>query len=109
MKKSEIKFTVALDQHNFPETIQWEAQDSGTEGIKPCKAVMISLWDSADNGTLRIELWTKQMMVEEMQRFFYETFMSMADTYERATTEKENAINIREFAANFGKATKVLK
>ncbi|MEO5572475.1 MAG: gliding motility protein GldC [Bacteroidia bacterium] len=109
MKTSDIKFTISLNDRNHPETIQWEAKDSGSEGVKPCKAVMISLWDSQDNGTLRIDLWTKQMMVDEMQRYFYETFISMADTYERATNEKEIAINIREFAIRFGKETKVLK
>lgn len=109
MKKSDIKFTVTLDKDNHPDTIQWEAKDSGVVGLKPCKSVMISLWDSADNGTLRIELWTKQMMVEEMQRFFYETFLSMADTYQRATNDKEVAVNIRDFATHFGKSTKVLK
>jgi len=109
MKTSEIKFTITLDARNHPETIQWEAADSGTEGTKPCKAVMISLFDSADKGTLRIDLWTKQMMIEEMQRFFYETIVSMADTYERATNEKEVSKDIRDFAAHFGKTTRVLK
>ena len=109
MKTSDIKFTVTLDERKHPDAIHWEAKESGTEGVKPCKAVMISLWDSPDNGTLRIDLWTKQMMVEEMQRFFYESFLSMADTYERATNEKQIATNIREFATHFGKVTKVLK
>lgn len=109
MKTSEIKFTITVDNKNQPETIHWEAGDSGIEGVKPCKSVMISLWDSADNGTLRIELWTKQMMVEEMQRFFYETFLSMADTYERATNDKNISGDIREFASRFGKTTKVLQ
>ncbi|MFI5218902.1 MAG: gliding motility protein GldC [Bacteroidia bacterium] len=109
MKISEIKFTIGLDERNHPEAIHWQAPDSGSEGVKPCKSVMISLWDSSDNGTLRIDLWTKQMPVDEMQRFFYETFISMADTYQRATGEKEAAANIREFATQFGKTTKVLK
>lgn len=109
MKTSEIKFTITLDERNHPEAIQWEAHDSGTEGVKPCKAVMISLFDAADKGTLRIDLWTKQLMIEEMQRFFYETFISMADTYERATNEKEMATDIRSFATHFGKTTKVVK
>ena len=109
MKKSEIKFSIVLDEKNLPETIKWKADASGMEGEKPCKSIMISLWDSPDNGTLRIDLWTKQMMVEEMQRFFYETFVSMADTYQRATHEKEIAGVIREFAKVFGEKTKVLK
>lgn len=70
---------------------------------------MISLWEGADSGTLRIDLWTKQMMVEEMQRFFYETFLSMADTYQRATNDKNISESVREFATQFGKTTKVLK
>lgn len=109
MKTSDIKFTVTLDKSNHPDTIHWEAKDSGIEGVKPCKSVMISVWDAADNGTLRIELWTKQMMVEEMQRFFYETFLSMADTYQRATNDKDISDNIRDFSKHFGKTTKVLK
>ena len=109
MKTSDIKFTIALDERNHPDSIQWEAKDSGVDGLKPCKSVMISLWDSAESGTMRIDLWTKQMMVDEMQRFFYETFLSMADTYQRATNDKSSAENIRDFANHFGKTTKVLK
>ena len=108
MKTSDIKFTVTLDERNLPETILWQADNSGTEGVKPCKSIMISLWDSPDKGTLRIDLWTKQMPVDEMQRFFYESFLSMADTYQRATHEKEIANSIREFAKQFGRTTKVL-
>ena len=70
---------------------------------------MISMWDSADTGTLRIDLWTKKMPVDEMQRFFYETFMSIADTYQRATNEKVHADLIREFATSLGKKINVLK
>jgi gliding motility-associated protein GldC len=109
MKKSQIKFNVTLDDKKNANHIEWEAEDSGVEGVKPCKSVIISLWDSTDNGTMRIDLWTKEMMVEDMKRFFYETFMSMADTYDRATSDKENSVQIREFATHFGKATKVLK
>ncbi len=109
MKKSQINFTVTLDEKNLPDSIEWEAQSSGVEGTKPCKSVLISLWDSTENGTMRIDLWTKKMMVEDMQRFFYETFVSMADTYDRATHDKETAVHIREFATHFGKVTKVLK
>lgn len=109
MKQSEIKFNVTLDENNHPEKIEWQANDSGVEGIKNCKSFMISLWEGADSGTLRIDLWTKQMMVEEMQRFFYETFLSMADTYQRATNDKNISESVREFATQFGKTTKVLK
>lgn len=109
MKKSEIKFTVTLDDHNHPQAITWNAEDSGVEGDKPCKSIMLSLWDEKEQSTMRIDLWTKEMMVEEMQHFFYETFMSMADTYARATNDDPLTKNIRDFATQFGKATQVLK
>ena len=108
MKISEIKFKITLDENNLPENISWEADDAGVKGIKNCKSFMISMWDSADTGTLRIDLWTKKMPVDEMQRFFYETFMSMADTYQRATNEKVHADLIREFATSLGKKINVL-
>ncbi len=109
MKNSEIRIKVSVDDQNIPEKIEWQAEGSGVEGVKPAKSLMITLWDSPDNGTLRIDLWTKEMMVEEMQRFFYETMSSMADTYERATNDKTESVAIREFATAFGKRTKVLK
>jgi len=80
MKKSEIKFTVSLDEQKQPLAIEWQADESGVEGVKSCKSLMISLWDEREKSTLRIDLWTKDMMVNEMQRFFYESLSSMADT-----------------------------
>ena len=70
MKTSEIKFTVAVDDDHIPEVITWEATDSGMNGTRPCNATLLSLWDPKENTTLRIDLWTKEMPVEDMKRFF---------------------------------------
>lgn len=105
MKKSEIKFTVTLDEEKVPTSIEWEAGDAGMKGSKPCKAVMMSVWDPAETATLRIDLWTKEMMVDEMQRFFYETFMTMAETYQRATGDKNSVQDIKTMAEQFAKKT----
>ncbi|MGI8637316.1 MAG: hypothetical protein ACR2KZ_18130 [Segetibacter sp.] len=40
-------------------------------------------------------------MVDEMADFFYQTFMTMADTYNRATQQPELAEEIKSFAKNF--------
>lgn len=101
MKKSEIKFTVTLDETKQPVAIDWEAQDSGLEGVKSSKALMISLWDEKENSTLRIDLWTKEMLVDEMHRFFYESLNSMADTYLRATQDETMAKELRAFSERF--------
>jgi gliding motility-associated protein GldC len=101
--ESKIIFNVKLDGERIPEKISWSATDSGIEGVKPCHATMMSIWDSKDHTTLRIDLWTKEMLVDDMKRFFYENFMSMADTYMRATNDMEAANEIKAFAESFGK------
>ena len=101
-KKSDINFSINLDENHIPEKIEWSATDSGEEGAKEAKAIMMSLWDADENNTLRIDLWTKEMMVDEMKHFFYQSFITMSDTYERATNDKEIANEIREFGKHLG-------
>ena len=102
---SEIKFTIKLDEDRIPESIGWSASDSGMAGVKPCNATMMCIWDPKENTTLRIDLWTKDILVDDMKRFFFENFLSMADTYMRATNDEESAKEIRKFAESFGKKT----
>lgn len=109
MKTSEIKFSVTLDENKVPAILEWEASDSGMEGKKPCLATLLSIWDPKDHTTLRIDLWTKDMLVDDMKRFFYENFMTMADTYQRATNDAEMVKFIRKFGEEFGKKSGVLK
>jgi gliding motility-associated protein GldC len=106
---SEIKFKVKLDNEKIPETIFWSASDSGMDGEKECRATMMSIWDPKENTTLRIDLWTKDMLVDDMKRFFYENFSSMADTYQRATNDDEGTKEIRRFAEAFGKKAEIIK
>jgi gliding motility-associated protein GldC len=108
MKQSEIKFTVSLDEGDVPFAIDWDASDAG-ESKKPTKAIMLSMWDPEEMGALRIDLWTKEMSVGEMNHFFYQTFMTMADTYERATNNKEVVVMIKEFTIAMGRKTQVIK
>ena len=100
MKKSEIKFTVTLDEKNLPINIDWSASDGGVESNS--KAIMLSVWDAEAKNTLRIDLWTKEMLVDEMKLFYHQNLLSMADTLERATNEKEAAKAMRYFAQEFG-------
>ncbi len=109
MKTSEIKFTINLDNNQVPQSINWQASDSGIEGTKPCKSIMISVWDAVEDTTMRIDLWTKEMLVDDMKRFFYENMMSMADTYQRATNDSENAEEMRKFSEHFAKKTDLFK
>jgi gliding motility-associated protein GldC len=100
MKTSEIKFTVTLDDKNMPQKIDWSASDGGVDSSS--KAIMLSVWDSEAKNTLRIDLWTREMMVDEMKQFYHQNLLSMADTLERATGEKDAAKAMRNFAQEFG-------
>lgn len=100
MKQSEIKFVVTLDENSMPSQIDWSASDNST--VSTSKAVMISLWDDKKMSALRIDLWTKEMKVDEMKLFFHQNLLSMADTLERATGEKKGAQAMRKFANEFG-------
>lgn len=98
--ESEIKFTVGLDENKIPESIKWSASDGGVNNAVS-KAIMLSIWDEKTNDTLRIDLWTKDMLVDDMKRFFHQTLVSMADSFERATQEEKMAGDMRDFCEYF--------
>jgi gliding motility-associated protein GldC len=101
MAKSSIVIDVDLDENRIPQTIEWKATDSTANNPQPAKAVMLSLWDGAEKTALRIDLWTQKMMVDEMADFYYQTFMTMADTYARATRQTELVNDMKKFAQDF--------
>src|SRR5688572_14780426 len=101
-KTSQIKFHINLDKENLPIQIQWEADDADIEGMQEAKGVILSLWDGLQQNALRIDLWTKDMNVEEMNLFMFQTLATLADTYERATNNPELAEEMRDFSHHFG-------
>jgi gliding motility-associated protein GldC len=103
MQKSTIKIDVTLDEQKMPEQIHWSATETSAEEARKAKALFLSFWDGEDKAALRIDLWTKDLMVDEMADFFYQTFMSMADTFQRATRNAEISQDIKQFAQGFYK------
>lgn len=101
--KSTITIDVELDENRVPENIQWQATDSTAVNPQQAKAFMLSLWDGADKAALRIDLWTQKMMVDEMADFYYQTMMTMADTFQRATQQTELVNDMKRFARDFYK------
>ncbi|ATL46292.1 gliding motility protein GldC [Chitinophaga caeni] len=99
-KTSNIEIKVTLDDQRVPEQLEWSAEGAG-ERMNKAKAMMLAFWDGADKTALRIDLWTKAMMVDEMADFFYQTMMTMADTYNRATPYHDMAEDMRKFAKDF--------
>ena len=103
MATSTISIEVNLDEQKMPEEIRWRATETSAEEDRKSKAMFLSFWDGEEKAALRIDLWTKNMMIDEMADFFYQTFMSMADTYQRATRNAEMSEDIKKFAKQFYK------
>ena len=97
---SEIKFFVELDENKVPEKLSWTAQDGGVQA-EEAKAIMLSIWDSKTQESLRIDLWTKDMPVDEMKLFFHQTLVAMSDTFKRATDDEKMSDTMKDFCDYF--------
>ena len=104
---SEIKFTVKLDENKLPKIIHWEAPDAGEKST--CKSVMIAIWDAEEGNSLRMDLWTSDMLVEDMKRFFHQNLVTMADSFQRATGEKEMMDELRAYANYFAEKMELIE
>ena len=109
MHQSDIQIKVTLDADKIPANIQWQASDSTVEELQQAKAMMVAFWDGMDKIALRIDLWTKEMMVDEMADFYYQNLMSMADTFGRATQHKELVEDMKSFAKSFYQKFKAIQ
>ena len=105
---SEIKIIVGLDENRVPEKLTWSAQDGGVQK-KEAKAMMLSIWDSNVKETLRIDLWTKDMPVDEMKQFFHQTLVAMADTFQRATQDEKMTDTMKDFCDYFAEKMELTK
>jgi gliding motility-associated protein GldC len=97
---SEIKFLVELDENRVPEKLTWTAQDGGVDA-EEAKAMMLSIWDGKAKETLRIDLWTKEMPVDEMKLFFHQTLVTMSETFQRATGDEKMTATMKDFCDYF--------
>lgn len=101
MNKSNISIEVVTDEQKIPRQINWQASDTTADKGQKAKAMMLSFWDGQEKTALRIDLWTHDMMVDEMADFFYQTLMTMADTFGRATQSPEMVEDIKKFSKEF--------
>ncbi|MEN1784739.1 MAG: gliding motility protein GldC [Bacteroidota bacterium] len=97
---SEIRLKVGLDENRVPEELTWSAEDGGIDD-EAAKAMLLSVWDSKNKESLKIDLWTKDMPVEEMKIFFHQTLVTLADTFMRATQDEKMTATMKDFCAYF--------
>ncbi|MFD1604013.1 gliding motility protein GldC [Flavobacterium artemisiae] len=105
---SEIKFNIELDENRVPEKLTWSAQDGGVKA-EEAKAIMLSIWDSKAKETMRIDLWTKDMPVDEMKIFFHQTLVAMSDTFKRATDDEKMSDTMKDFCDYFAEKLELTK
>lgn len=88
MKNSEINIRVELDKDNVPEKIFWDATDKDGQKPEETKAFNLSIWDHNSGNTLRIDLWNKEMPVDEMKRFYVDCLGGLAQSLLSATGDE---------------------
>jgi gliding motility-associated protein GldC len=103
MTESNITINVQLDDDKVPQEISWSASGSSASSSQKAKAMCIAFWDATDKSAMRIDLWTKDMMIDEMADFYYQLFTTMGDTFQRATKDNDLSNDIKSFAKEFHK------
>jgi gliding motility-associated protein GldC len=91
-----------------PEKLFWSAEDGGVTA-EEAKAIMLSIWDSNHKESMRIDLWTKDMPVDEMKIFFHQTLVAMSETFKRATNDEKMADTMMDFCDYFAEKLELKK
>ena len=79
------------------------------ELAEEAKAIMLSIWDSNHKESMRIDLWTKDMPVDEMKIFFHQTLVAMSETFKRATNDEKMADTMMDFCDYFAEKLELKK
>lgn len=105
---SKIELKVELDDNRIPEKLHWTAEDGGITN-EEAKAIMLNVWDAKAKETLRIDLWTKDMPVDEMKVFFHQTLVAMSNTFNRATQDEKMTATMKDFCDYFAEKLELKK
>ncbi len=107
-KTNEVLLKVIMDEDNIPSEIYWKAENQQQEWEK-CKAFLLSLFEEKTQGTLKLDLWTKDFQLDEMNQFMYQTLFSLCETYMKATQNKDLSNQFMNFVNYFGEQAKVIQ
>ncbi|NVK65482.1 MAG: gliding motility protein GldC [Flavobacteriales bacterium] len=107
VKTSAIELKVGMNENNLPVRMKWSAEDGDVKDAE-ARAFLLSIWDPAAKNTMKIDLWTKDMSIEEMKQFFHQTLLTMSDTFEKATGEHNICEDLRDYCYHFADKMKIL-
>ena len=105
--KQTLKFEVELDENNLPNSIKMLKEKASNSSID-LKALMIAGWDAKRKETLRVDIWTKDMPVNDMFIMYHQNMMGMATSLEKSTGQNKLANALRDYCDFFAKETKIL-
>ena len=105
--KQILKFEVELDENNLPNSIKMLEEKASNSSID-LKALMIAAWDAKRKETLRVDIWTKDMPVNDMFIMYHQNMMGMATSLEKSTGQNKLANALRDYCDFFAKETKIL-
>jgi gliding motility-associated protein GldC len=108
MREKEVKIKLSLDDNDIPSKMWWSSTDDKKDSAPEMKAMFLSMFDKDTKDTLKLDLWTKDFQMNEMDRFIYHTIRSLADSYLKATNNKDLANDMQRFAEYFGEKTEIL-
>ncbi len=106
---SVIRLDVELDESRIPQKMQWSSSDGRQAEASECSAFLLSVWDPKAGQTLRIDLWTKDMQKDEMNLLFFQTFLTLSETYSRANGDEQLTAMIRDFGYAFGEKAQLVR
>lgn len=81
-KQNTITIRVELNEDKIPKHIYWQAGDEMNE--QSTKAFFLALFDPNTKDTLRMDLWTTEMTIQDMKFFMHNNIRSMAQSYSKA-------------------------
>ncbi|MEJ2585535.1 MAG: gliding motility protein GldC, partial [Robiginitalea sp.] len=89
-----------------PEALTWSAEDGGIEN-EEAKAMLLSVWDHKNKESLKIDLWTKDMPLEEMKVFFHQSLVALSDTFMKATQDEKMTATMKDFCDYFAEKLEI--
>ena len=108
IKKTDIVISVHLDKNKIPEKISWSAEDGGVKN-QQAKAFLFSAWDNKNQETMKIDLWTKDMPIDQMNVFFHQTLVSLSQSYLKATNNERMTDAFNQFCEYFAEKLELKK
>lgn len=108
-KISKLEIEVGLDDQYIPERISWKSLDSNQPQPLEAKALLVSIFEKESLDTLKLDIWTKEMQVMEMDRFMFQTLNALCESYLKATNNVQLSNEFRSFVNHFGLSTETIR